>query len=390
LETGVPLKELSNVDLHALVSLARRVAVDMKDVAPSDVLAFFSRLQQYVWCLPGLSDAILSLKAEWLWFKLGDEKGCEQLLTPLRARELSSVEFAPLLELYLDFFDLEPVTRKLTVVERILELHKKDVFPSAANLLHYAIVKGMLSLMLGDVDSLGKLIEDAARQHLTEVERSKSIYSRHVAAMTHEMLWRLKGEPDELGAAISLFHQILEVRDLTPRGSEQFHQSLGMLLLEGEAFAEAIDHLRLAGNSAGTLINLANAHARLGQLDTAEEVLIRVDRKNLAEALKLECVGIEVLVANARSDPERVEALIDTARSLELPDLYYQRTRDQLCIAMLNTIRNSEKTERRATEKKVTGILGWLRYIAQFVELKPNVAGIGLNLNRIFEESSSK
>src|SRR5436190_1283437 len=63
IEAGVPANELliANVDLYAIEEMARRVAFDMRDAPPTEVLALFSRLEQYLHALPGLSDAVLSL-----------------------------------------------------------------------------------------------------------------------------------------------------------------------------------------------------------------------------------------------------------------------------------------------------------------------------------------
>jgi hypothetical protein len=166
---------MANVDLHAIVDLADRVAFDMKDAATPDVLAFFSRLEQYP--IPGLGDAVVSLKAGWLWFRAGDEAGCESLLAPLHTRDLSSVKYASLLELYLEFYaDVAPVTRQLKIIERILELHNSDFFPAAAQLLHYAIVKGLFSLMLGDHEAMLRIVNEAVTRHLAEVEAKEDIF----------------------------------------------------------------------------------------------------------------------------------------------------------------------------------------------------------------------
>ncbi|MCE9530685.1 MAG: hypothetical protein K8T89_06095, partial [Planctomycetes bacterium] len=171
---------IANVDLHAIVSLAERVAFDMRAAPTSEVLVFFSRLSQYLYCLPGLSDAILSLKAAWLWMHANDENGCVKLLEPLHVRELSTIEYAPLLELYLDYFNNNSVIRQLKVVERILELHNADFIPASANLLHYAILKGILSLMIGDHAVLVETLAIATKSYLKKVEDSDEIYDLKV------------------------------------------------------------------------------------------------------------------------------------------------------------------------------------------------------------------
>jgi tetratricopeptide (TPR) repeat protein len=390
LEAGVPTDDLplANIDLHAITSLADHVAFDMKSAISFDVLSFFSRLQQYLDSLPGLSDAILTLKAAWLWLRSNDEEACRTLLQTLHGRDLSSVTYAPLLELYLDFFNDIPVTRQLNVVERILELHNRDVLPSSANLLHYALLKGLLFLMLGDNDALATTMDKAVKQHLAIVERINDAYALNVAAMTHELMWHLFADPTELGAAIEIRQRLLKIPGLRPSGREAFNQSLGMLLAECGAYSDAVQHLQEAGDSAGALANLADAYFHLGRVDDADNVLRRIDRRGLGEAMRLECLSGDALVATARGDLQRVETLIAQARSLELPDLYFQRTRDQLCIALLEFANQDQPTQRRAVEKQVRGILGWIRYLSQFVELKPNVSGIGLNLNRLIEGPS--
>jgi tetratricopeptide (TPR) repeat protein len=387
LESGIPADKLplANVDLHAIISYADLVAFDMKDGPPSDVLSFFSRLQQYLYCLPGLPDAILSSKAAWLWFRADDKKGCAYLLHPLHTRDLSSVKYAPLLELYLDCYNNATVTRQLKVVERILELHSRDVILSPANLLHYAILKGLLFLMLGDHDALAKIVDEAAKQHLIPVEQKNDVYSLNVSAMTHEMMWHLSADPAELGKAIESRRKLLDIPHLTPLGLQGFHQSLGILLAESGAYSDAAAHLQRAGDSADTRMNLANVYTHIGRIDDADGLLRDIDRDCLGEAMKLECLTVDARIATARRDLQRVDALIAHAQGLELPDLYFQRTRDQLCIALLEFAKGNQAAEHTVAEKQVRGIVGWIRYLSQFIELKPNISGIGFNLNRFIE-----
>jgi tetratricopeptide (TPR) repeat protein len=392
LEAGVPAGDLdiANVDLHAIVGFADRVAFDMKAVAPADVVTFFSRLQQYLYSLPGLPDAILSLKAGWLWFRGDDLEGCKRLLEPLHTCDLSSVRYAPLLELYLDFFSDAPVMRQIKVVERILELRRNDVLPSPAGLLHYAMLKGLLVLMLGDHESLLQITNQAAQEHLDAVEREDDAYSLNVVAMTRQLLWRFSADPVEFGRAIEARRRLLAIPNVTSAGRQNFHQSLGMLLAEGGAYADAVKHLQQAGNSAEALVNLADAYANMGRVDDADEVLRHIDRKRLGEAMKLECLSADASVAFARGDLPRVKSLIAEAQGLALPDLYFQRSRDRLCIALLEYANARQGAEREAAGNRVRGVLGWIRYIAQFLELKPNIGGWGLNLNRLFEGEPPK
>jgi hypothetical protein len=163
-----------------------------------------------------------------------------------------------------------------------------------------------------------------------------------------------------------------------------------MLLAESGAYSAAIDNFQRAGESVAAQVNLADAYAHIGRVDDADGVLKRIDRERVHDSLKLECISAAALVATKRGDIKAVNALIDEARSLNLLDLYFQRSRDQLCISLLEFATGKQNAARTAAEKKVRGILGWIRYVSQFLEIKPNVMGLGVNVNQLLEELPAK
>jgi hypothetical protein len=367
---------------------ADRVAADMRDRPSSEVTSFYSNLQQYIHALPGLADGVLCGQASWLAWPAGDRNAARSLLEPLHTRELETFQYAPLLQVYLDLCreDL-PVTRQLEVTKHIITLLKRDVCPNEAELLHYHIVHGIDSLMLGDYQTATAVIDFAIKEYLPKVESDKDVFGLKAAAMAHEVVWRLRADPVELGKTIELLNAMLKL-DLTEAGFELIHRALGIVLLESGAFVEAIEHLEAAERDPGMLVNLARAFARLGRIDDAKSALAEVNRNSISEPSKLEFLGVDAMVAVASNDQVGVSSLIDRAKELELRDLYFQRSRDQLCISLLEFTASSRSA--KATNERVSGIMGWLRYVSQFLELKPNVMGFGINVNRIIEGDPQK
>jgi hypothetical protein len=245
-------------------------------------------------------------------------------------------------------------------------------------------------MMLGDQESLVESVSAAAKKYLVTVKREKDVYALSVVAMSHEVMWRMSADPVEFGKAIEARLRLLALPKLTASGRNGFHQSLGMLLAESGAYSDAPSHLERAGNSVDAIVNLADAYIYLGRIDDAELLLKGVDRDGLREATKLEYLSADAQVARARGDYQQVSTFVAELRSLELSDLYFQRTRDRLCVALLESANVDHAKGGVAAEKQIRGILGWIRYISQFVELKPNYYGLGLNLNRIIEGPPAK
>ncbi len=90
-------------------------------------------------------------------------------------------------------------------------------------------------------------------------------------------------------------------------------------------------------------------------------------------------------------DLELARSLLAKAKSLQLRVMYFSHQRDQLCIELMEFIGKGRSEPRKATvQGKITSILEKIRRMSDYFELKPNIAGVGLSLNRVLRPKTNE
>jgi len=175
--------------------------------------------------------------------------------------------------------------------------------------------------------------------------------------------------------------------DLTAEGIAEVRAERANLLMDRGMIEEAVGDLELSLGycfRVSWAIALARCYIKLDRPSKGETLLANLDVATLPHECRLEFLQAQAHLALKREDIVGVHRLVDALRELEVKELYYRRARDQMCLELLTQM---EKRHVSCPPAAVGRFLRFLAVIAQFLELKPNVCGLGINLNRIVEES---
>lgn len=380
-----PARDMADVDVGALVGLAEGLAFCLAESGrDQDALEVFSQVGSAV-PLPALDEAMLALEIAWLWFRLERPDDARRLLDSVP--DILAARHAPLIEVYLDFYSDLPITRQVPLIDRILQLRNRGPLRDETVLLHYIGGRATMALLLGDESKASELLEHGARAYLPRVSKKEDVFSLNVCAHVHELRWRLKGSDGDFSAAVAYHERVLSFPGLSPTGLARSHFEVGMLCLDNRLYEQAILHFEESLRHRPyqpAAIHLAEAYLCMGRVKDGEALLGKLPGEPIAERHRLEFLGAQAMLATRKSDPSMARIVLGELGSLDLPDLYFQRTRDKLCLALTQFVTSEEPVKQaRQASTMIERILSALRHVWASVELKPNFLGFGVDLKKL-------
>lgn len=304
-------------------------------------------------------------------------------LGPIDPDSESDIE---ILQAYLDLFGSDlSFAQKLAVCDRILRLTR-----SIGNIIQYRGVKAMCYAGVGDVDQGKKELAYAiAHAHMRAKEKELGARARLLLASGLSFLALFSREERRFVEAEAIFRALLADQDhWSDIGRARLWDHLGECYRYWGKFAEADQAYResiVLAPSGIRSVFLAECQLRLGHKEAAIVLLDRVDFDGLSDAEQLDYVYTAAEIAVESLDRTRLKAARDLLQAARSREPYFERRRLEFIIVVQEALAQGP------------GVVMWqalkdllaqpLRRLNRYIMLQPNVAGIGINLNAMIEDS---
>ena len=380
-----PPVELIQIDIDALEESAERLAIALEHQGKkAGIIHTFENLTATV-PLPGLDQRMAYLACLWLLEPLAQPHLAEKVLAKWPSSD--KIHDRCLLQIFLDIRadELSPAER-IAIVDRILERAKSHI-----ERLHYANLKAMLTVVIGEDEEATRIHDQAMGAHFAAVAdaaSSNDFPARWACARALELQGMLHQDKTAYERALTFLSGIAPAI-LTPKGKADLAYYSGRLnLMAGnpakaaacytEALAEGIDAL--------PLMYRLEAFVRTGELEQARADLEALRGMEIPPGSRLEFLRSAASYAVSAQDLPMARALAKELKALDPGIMHFRTQRESLRAALLEFI-DEERSKADAEIKwpRLQAILAKIRAACEYLELKPNFCGLGLNLNRVLE-----
>lgn len=294
---------------------------------------------------------------------------------------------ADIIQLYLHFCSEElPFKKNIDILDRLISLIEK---PSEK--LQYTVVKAINYLCIGDESEPEKLIEQAINDYELTDWSSDNSYGHMQHARAISLLADLQHSAKLKLQSIQEFESLLENHAWTDSGIADIHFEIGKSLFHINKFEEAIEQYRKSleiQNSEIVKVFLAQAQIELNDEDaicTIREV--EENLSELSESEKLDYIFTYAAIGIAFKQKDMIEESLGYLNETSQFAPVFEKQKSKLVSEISLLYKNGElerKTSLLITLKKLFGNTN--RYLI----LQPNIAGLGVNLNKIADDLVSE
>jgi tetratricopeptide (TPR) repeat protein len=388
--TGTPPAELVKIDIGALAEIVDHLAWALEKQGKTEaILHTFEHLIRTV-PLPGLEERLAYLKCIWLRHKLNKPEEADKIIAQWPSYK--EIQDICLLQMYFEIH--APSLSRSECLEILTWIIGRSESPTEK--LYYSHSKATFLVMIGDEEEARRFHQRAMGQLLNataaEAEKGES-FACEVCARVLEFQWFYEKDEAAFQRSLSFYNRI-DVGQFVPKGASIILYEKGsLLLLKGEVeqaikcFTEALER------HPGVLPRMyrMEAYSRAKKLKEARQDYDVLSTSAIPEDYLLEFCSCAAILANQAGDLELARLLLARAKSLKLRVMYFSHQRDQLCIELMEFIGKGRSEPRKATvQGKITSILEKIRRMSDYFELKPNIAGVGLNLNRVLRPKANE
>ena len=288
-----------------------------------------------------------------------------------------------ILQLYLDLNGQDlAFSKKHQIIERIISLAETPV-----DRLHYRALKGMELFLVGDSEGSAAEVERAIQEFRQERKDSLTTYERFRLGTSLDLLGSFKEDAELHKEARNLYQAALLDEGLSGRGRADFHRCIAETWAHQEDWHKAKDcYLRSLDYEDTEVVRvfIAECFIRLDDTSRALEYLDSVEFESLGAAAKADyaftCATIAIIEHNIRRASQASELL----SSIDLPAPYFRERRDSLLLT-LQSLHSRKLTQSEVAGAKRT-LSDWIRSANRYFLIQPNLAGLGLDVNKIIED----
>lgn len=384
LRAGGQFDDLVKIDVDAISDAVDRVAQGLRLQGRADeALKVFDHVSAVV-PLPGLADRMLSTKAVWFDAVLDDPEVAKRLLAdvdPMIATD------SALLEAYVAIVE-PPPTQRIQILDRAIEFGRdRDAR------LFDATSKAMNLLILDDSEGAALTITSALAEYDEPEMASATSTEAFTLARAYSMKWRIARSQVDFMQSIGWFDS-LQLDELSEFGKADIHFQTGSLLVDSGELAEGATRLERAlelDPAQATRIRLAECLARDNRFAEARELLGPLALESVDPALLVEYLTIQAMFAVQDRDEQALRAHIKGLQAVDIETLFFREQRNRLCVQLLDLLdQEAASWTKPVAASKVLRVLASLASFCRYLELKPNVFGLGINLNKVIDAAMTQ
>lgn len=133
---------------------------------------------------------------------------------------------------------------------------------------------------------------------------------------------------------------------------------------------------------------LCDCLLQLGQVDEAIRTLNEVKLQQLAPAEQVDYAFAAAALAVETGERHQLENAKATLKSVHVPDPYFRERRDSLLLNVQEALVSGKS--RKIIQRTRRLLADMTRSATSYLILKPNFMGIGIDINKIFEDLSKR
>lgn len=292
-----------------------------------------------------------------------------------------------IIQLYLHFYSDEiPFKKCLDILDRLLSLIER---PSQK--LQYTVFKAIKYLCIGEESESEKLIEQAINDYeLTDWSDDNSYgHMQHARAIA--LLADLKRSANLRVQSIQEFESLLENHSWTDSGIADIYFEIGKSLFNIKRYAEAVEIYKKSleiNNSEIVKVFLSQSLLELNVSDvigTIKEVEDNLSK--LSEFELLDFIFTYTAIGIAHKQKDMIEkSLAYLAETSQLAPLFEKR-KSKLLSEISLLYKNGDLDKKSTLLNTLKSFFG---STTRYLILQPNIAGLGININKIVDDLSSK
>jgi len=366
-------KDLFQIDIEALASLLNLLMSCYEQTG---------KHKQFTQVLDALQNAITDtrwydrityFRALWCLFDNADDRIVYHELNKIT--DLNNINDADVLALYLQVCPEKSFSKSIEIIDRIL-----NSSPPKGVALQYKTLKGVQYFLLKDNDTAQKIIDTAIADFEAAGLDGVSFYELGMLAQSLQILGEITGNKSCFAESQIHLTKMLETHGLKPEGTAMIYSNLGHSLLSegnpGEAKDYFIKSLEIDDNEI-TKVFLGKSWLHLQEFDNAEKILSQINIKNMDER---EVYDYAVSWAILALETKRKDLLVMASTLLNdaIPEgPLFRDIKDDL-LSEVQRVINGDKGGKI------------LKLINRYLNLQPNLFGLGVNINNILEDAGRK
>lgn len=378
-----PLSSLSiSIDVDAVEEAVRNIAVCLRQQArASDALRLFDHISHTV-PIRQFGERMLALKAVWLNAVLNDEAAACKELAPVDPHAATD---SGLLEVYLGTIESDDVFESIRIVDRLIALRQDRM-----NRIFNLTTKAKYHLLAGDKVAAAQAEKRAVELIPEDAGTDFDSFEIMTLIRLYIIKWKTEAIEADYQEALAWLGRV-PLDELTPQGQADVLHMHGSLLGDHGDTANGIEKLEASLASHATdaaLVRLAELYVAAVRIEDALRAFEKLARMNLSAHLRAECLTTRAGLAIMQKDVHALRKIVKDLQGVDIRHRYFAEARNRACLSILQILEeNGDAWDSVPNQSLMFTILRKIGMICDYLELKPNLCGVGINLNKLGEQA---
>ena len=322
------------------------------------------------------NDKIAYLRGLWWLADKDDRVNAYNAIAQVNIKDCKDAE---LLTIYLDVCPIKlPLHEQTDILDRII-----DNTPKQSYKLQYGVFKGLVYCFVNELDPGCKIIKAAIDAYRDAGNEDRTPYGEFQLARALQLLGELSKETSYIEESAEQYNVILAKAERDGYSGEylaDISKCLADSMYDLEKYPES---LRLYQTSLQhktddlTKVFLARAYIQLNKFDDAKKELISSNTDRFDINNQYDYAISWALLATHSLLPEDLEMAKTLIKAIPSHWPLFTMQRDEIMIQLLELTPKSSKSRTKAA----------IRFLNKYISLKPNLFGIGLDINKIVEDA---
>lgn len=279
--------------------------------------------------------------------------------------------------------DRATFTRRLALIDRIISVIEKP-----AELLQYKVAKAVQYLLIGDDKEAISIAEVAIEEYEKGGWENDDIYGKHKRAESISLLADLKKSKKLKKDALSAYRELLLENGWSTDGLAHIYLELGKCYFHLGKFEKAIENYDLALDKKEdelTKVFMAQAYGEY-ELDKAIVMIQDIDESKIDSSGKLDMIFTYAALAVSKSNKKMIKNAVSMLKGASQLDPIFEVRKSELLSEISNCLAQGNCELKIGFVKNIANSIA--TFASRYLILQPNVAGLGININKIIDDSN--
>ncbi len=344
-----------------------------------EVPAFFDHVAGVV-PLAVFSERMLASKAVWFDAVLNDNKRATEVLSGVDPHTANDNQ---LIEATIAIREVRDPREGIRLMDRAIALTWDDRH-RVWNLTTKALLQEVAEDPAGARNTLAKATVLASKHSIMQSD----VMERLTTAKFFGVKWKLTGDESDFVEAMKWYESI-DLSDFATSGRAELLHQVGTLRGDHGETRSAITQLEQAyelDRAVEVGVRLLELLVEDGQHAKAEVLSSELLPQVMSPGLRAEYLTGVAALSVRKGDEGGLRKTIDALRMLRIEVQYFAKQRDRTCEELLAELDGAMGDWRGVpTAGVLLKLLRGFCKVCEYLELKPNVYGVGINLNKVME-----